>query len=214
MKTILFSISVFLFSLLVFQSCDNTADAISDAQKLSKLKEAIFTYDSTQITFTFPEGALNGEPFDSLIRKDSATYANPANYEVTIESYLNADNNSETSDDAKFDGMRMKIVLDTIASNPLELLADGFDLPKGASKQIKADGTMNLRTHKLPCLYIFQQTVDGFDIDATISPFVLYEIGTITGEIPIAESTVAIPTRADAATKNFLQGLLDSQVFE
>lgn len=187
---------------------------LSDAQKTAALRNVTVTYDSAGVALGLPAGAATGRSFEELKAEDSATYCNPANYSITIVQSLTADNTGPNAEDAKFDGMEIDVVFDTIGSAPLTTTAGGFEVKKNTALPVTAEGTMNLATHRPAGLYVFRQIVDGNDLATTMSPALLYKIGSAEGTIDIPAIHADIPTRASQETKDFLAGLLASGVFD
>ncbi len=213
-KRITFILSVALLVLL-FQYCkEEDKNIIEDVDQLTALKNVSFTYDSVSYQIGLPEGALSGQSFDSLMLEDSAKYANPENYSVTVMLNMTANNTKENARDAKFDGMEAIIVLDTIENNPIQPTADAFMVEKDQIIPVQARDSVNLATHKLPCLYMFRQIVAGTDIFTTVQPVLFYVIGSQEGTLPIPETQHNIPTRATDEMKYFLSGLIESGIFE
>lgn len=186
---------------------------LDDAQKIAALRKVTVTFDSTTYQFGLPQGALNGKTFDQLLDEDSATFANPANYKITILVNMTADNTKDGAQDAKFDGMTIDIIMDTMTSSPIHTVANAFEVKKNTTHPTEASGTINLATHRMPGLYIFRQTVDGDYLATTLSPSFNYTIGSQSGTIDLPDVQQNIPTRASSETKAFLKGLLDSGIF-
>jgi hypothetical protein len=187
-------------------------DAVDDTQQLVALRKVTVTFDSMTIEFGLPPFDTS-KTFAEHLAEDSATFANPANYSITSRLNMTADNTKEGAQDAKFDGMAIDIIMDTITSSPVSTIADPFTVSKNTTKAIEAHGTINLATHRLTGLYIFRQTVDGNVLATTISPFLNYTIGSQSGTIDLPDIKKDIPTRASPQTKAFLRGLLDSGIF-
>ncbi|MFP4522416.1 MAG: hypothetical protein ACLFQK_09750 [Fibrobacterota bacterium] len=216
MKKLLAAPAASIMLLIALCGCgdNNPSKAADDLDKTAALKKVTLSYDSASPSYDFPDSALSGKSFDSLKAADSAVYCDPSNYTVNFTAFMTADNTEKDADDAKFDGLRINIVMDTIESSPVETLSEAFEIGAGEIKDITADGSVNLETHKSACLYIFRQIVDGNDLVSTLMPFLKYSIGGAEGEIDIKDIEKEIPTRASDDLKNFLQGLLDSGVFE
>jgi hypothetical protein len=210
------TIVMLTFSMLLFQHCktEDPLDTIDDAARLAALRKVVITYDSMSYEIGLPEGALSGPSFDELMAADSSKYANPENYTVTFLANMKADNTNSGAMDAKFDGMVIGIVMDTIQSSPIDATTGAFEVDKGEIIPVVAQSFMNLKTHRLPCLYIFRQVVDGEDLTTTLSPKLNYTIGSSSGVIPLPSIQKDIPTRASDQTKAFLLGLLESGVFD
>jgi hypothetical protein len=189
-------------------------DAVSDTQKTAALRKVTVTSDSGQCEIGLPEGALSGRSFADLAAEDPATFTNPANYSITFGLNMTAHNTQSGAEDAKFDGMTVDIVMDTITSSPVRTAADAFEVKKNTVHSFQATGDINLQTHRRVGLYIFRQTVDGNDLATILSPVLYYKIGSQDGTIDLPDLQQNIPTRASDETKAFLSGLLNSGVFE
>ena len=207
-------ITLLAVSLLILYQCEEAKDTLDDAAKVAALKDVDFSYDSLGYELDLPEGASSGKSFDDLMEEDSATYANPENYTISFAANMNADNTKDDARDAKFDGMELDIVMDTISSSPIRTKAVAFEIPKGETKDVTAKNEINLKTHRLPGKYIFQQIVAGDDLATTLSPTLLYDIGSKSGDFDLPDIPKDIPTRASADTKEFLRGLLESGVLD
>jgi len=203
----------FSISILLYTNCSEE-NPIDDAQKIAALQNVTITFDSLSYEIGLPDGALNGKSFDSLMAIDSAKYANPANYTIGISGNFTADNTKEEAEDAKFDGMIVEIVMDTIELGPVQTIAEGFEIQKNTQLPVQTAGEINLKTHRQTGLYIFRQTVDGNDLATTLSPMLNYKIGIKKGSINVPDIHKDIPTRASEETKAFLSGLLESRIFE
>jgi hypothetical protein len=197
---------------LCFQ-CD-VEEAISDTEKTAALRKVTVTSDSGQAEIELPEGALSGRSFAELAADDPATFTNPANYAITFILNMTADNSKDGAEDAKFDGMTVDMVMDTITSSPVKTEADAFEVKKNTTHSFQATGAINLQTHRKVGLYIFRQTVDGSDLATTLSPILYYKIGSQEGSIDLPDLQKDIPTRASEETKAFLSGLLESGIFD
>ncbi len=211
-------LSVVAFTILLsgflMMSCEKQKNVVEDSEKTLALKNVTIEYDSMSYGIGLPEGALSGIPFDSLLALDSAKYADPANYSIDFTANTTADNTSEDAEDAKFDGMILDIIMDTITSGPIRTTADGFDIAKNTTKPVTATGSINLETHKRTGLYIFRQTVDGNDLATTFDPTLKYKIGIQEGDIPLPSIQQDIPTRASPETIAFLEAVLASGILE
>lgn len=199
---------------LLIHACTEGDNAITDAQKLAALEKVTVSMDGMDYDILLPEGALSGESFEELMKKDSSKFADPANYTINITVNSIADNTDDDARDAKFDGMYIDLVMDTIASTPIRTEAEGFEIEANTTQEVPAYGSINLETHKQAGLYIFQQTVDGNDLTTKFSPVLLYELGTLEGDIPLPSVTIDIPTRASEEMKAFLRDLLESGILE
>jgi hypothetical protein len=199
---------------IIFTSCKDDDNVLTDAEQTAALKNVTFKYDSMQYILGFPEGALDGHTFAELMELDSSKYANPANYTIAFLLLMDADNTKSNSKDAKFDGMVADVIMDTIESTPVEMIAGPFEIMKNTKDTVIADGSINLATHRQTGLYIFRQVVDGNDLATTLAIKLNYKFGLFTGDIPLPEIHQDIPTRASEETKEFLRGLLESGVME
>jgi hypothetical protein len=214
MKTILNSalVFIFLFSVIFFTRCKKD-EVFSDIDKKAAMAKVTISYDSASFDLGLPTGALNGKSFQELKKEDSAKYCNPQNYSVTFVVSLLANNEKEGARDAAFDGMTLHIIMDTIQSSPLTAVTDSFEVKKNSTRTVQVKGTINLKTHRFPGLYIFRQMVDGNDISTTQTPSLNYTIGELQGTIDLLSIHENIPTRASEETRAFLRGLLDSEIF-
>ena len=207
--------SIILISILFVQcSRENIDDITDDAQKIAALRKVTVTYDSLGYTLGLPEGALGGQSFEELMEEDPDKYGNPENYSIELAGYLKADNTAQDAQDAKFDGLGLDIVMDTITQAPINATAGEFEIPKNTTATVVAAGSINLATHRLTGLYMFGQIAEGLDLSTTIIPILYYEIGIQEGTIPLPGIQKDIPTRASDETKAFLRGLIDSGVFD
>ncbi|MFH0865064.1 MAG: hypothetical protein V1904_02640 [Bacteroidota bacterium] len=194
--------------------CSSCRKELSDAERVAALKNVVWTFSGMTFSVNLPANALSsGLSFDSLMSVDSATYANPANYSIDFIVNMLADNTRENAEDAKFDGMIVNLIMDTLDNVPISTTANAFELLKNTGQQVVAEGGLNLSTHKLAGLYIFRQMVDGADLATTLSPILNYSIGSLNGVINVPDIHQQIPTTASIEMKNFLNGLLDSGVF-
>ena len=216
MKRHIYLISSILLTMIIgLNSCEEATTAISDTQKLAALRNVTVQFNGMEYEIGLPPGALSGTALaDLLLGEDSSTYKNPENYSISIAANLTVDNTASDAEDAKFDGMEIDIVLDTIESNPINMYTPGFEVEKGKTYPVQMETTINLKTHKAAGLYIFRQTVDGNDLATTTYPYLHYTIGTQTGTIDIPSIYKEIPTRASEETKEFLSQLLDSGILE
>ena len=211
-KNTLLVYTILLFGM--FLSNCNKNNTVNDLQKTEALKNVTIIYDSTAYELVLPSGALSGKSFGELKKEDSATYTNPENYSITFLVNLTADNKKTNSEDAKFDGMTLNIVMDTIKSTPIKATTGPFEVKKNTTLPVQVESTINLKTHRLAGLYIFRQIVDGNDLATIQTPILNYKIGTLQGDIILHSVQENIPTRASDETKTFLKGMLDSGVFE
>lgn len=211
---LLFFITI-LNAIMLIASCkEDKDDVIQDLDQTAALKKVVFTYDSMSINIGLPAGALSGVPFDTLLAQDSATYANPENYSIETIACFTADNTASDAGDAKFDGMDLDIIMDTINSGPIEAKTDAFEVKANEVKAVQAKDSINLKTHRLTGLYMFRQIVDGADLATTLKPDLKYSIGSQSGSLPLPATQHNIPTRASDEMKDFLSGLLESGVFD
>lgn len=187
---------------------------LTDAQKLAAMRYVKISYEGMSYEISLPSGAGSGQSFAELMIADASTYTNPANYSITISVDASADNTDPGKEDAKFDGLGVDVVMDTLDSEPIEMMSAGFEVDKGEIHPIDLSASINLETHRKSGLYIFQQTVDGNDLATTLHPYLLYDIGTLEGEIPLPAQQRDIPTAASQETKDFLSQLLASGIFE
>jgi len=197
--------------LLINCSDDNP---LTDAQKIAALRKVTVVYDSMSYEISLPPGALSGQSLAELMVSDSSTFANPANYSIAIALNVTADNTDPEAEDAKFDGMNIDIVMDTIESNPITMSTEGFEVGKNETYPIQLETTINLETHREPGLYIFRQTVDGNDLATTTYPYLHYDLGIQQGTINLPSLYKEIPTRASDETKEFLRQVLESGMFD
>ena len=195
----------------IFSSCKK--DTLTDTEKLAALKDVSFTYQSMNADLTLPAGALGGQTFDQLMTADSATFANPENYTVSFLVKMLASNTKENAQDAKFDGMTVDMIMDTLQNIPVSTTASGFDILKNTTQEVIAQGNIKLSTHKPVVLYIFKQMSNGQDLSTTLSTYLNYNIGSLNGELALPSFHQNIPTTASPEMKSFLSGLLNSGVF-
>lgn len=195
-------------------ACENIKDSKDDIDQTAALRNVNITYENCTYQLGLPEGALDGQTFNELLDIDSGKFANPANYTISFVMNLNADNTSADARDAKFDGMLTNLVMDTITSTPLSFETNAFTVAKGENKQVPSEATINLETHKTTGLYVFKQTVAGSDLATTISPVLMYNIGSLEKSINIPDIQQDIPTRASDETKTFLRELLASGILD
>jgi len=196
----------------LFSNCKKDK-TLSDAEKLAALRNVNFAYNNMGFSIHLPDSALNGKTFDQLMAQDSATYANPANYSITFSVNMIADNTKDNAEDAKFDGMTINMIMDTIKSHPVSTEASAFEILKNTTQPVSATGGINLKTHRLTGLYIFKQIVAGADLATTLSTILNYNVGSLSGVIDLPDIHQQIPTTATPAMKSFLSGLLNSGVF-
>jgi hypothetical protein len=209
-KTTLFCCGLFMVLLLSNCSKSNT---VNELDQTAALRNVTITYDSVVYQLGLPADALSGKSFDQLKNDDPATYTNPANYSITFQGNYTANNKSSNAQDAKFDGMLVDIVMDTINSEPIKTTVDSFKVKKNTSVPVQSKATINLATQRRTGIYIFQQVVNGNDLVTTQTPYLNYKIGLLKGTIQLPSFKENIPTRASGETKAFLQGLLGSGIF-
>ena len=214
MKRLTIIFGIILIISLMFTGCSEDNNPLSDAQKIAALRKVTIVYDSMSYEIGLPPGALSGQSFADLLLNDSSTYADPANYSIAISLNITADNTDPEAEDAKFDGMDIDMVMDTIESNPIIMSTEGFEVMKGETYPVATSTTINLETHRQPGLYIFRQTVDGNDLATTTYPYLHYELGIQQGTINLPSIYKDIPTRASEETKEFLRQLLESGIFD
>jgi hypothetical protein len=213
MKTQFKSLAVlFLAITALLSSCQK--DTLTDAEQLAALKDVGFTFQSMNANLSLPTGALGGQTFDQLMAADSSTFGNAENYSVSFLVKMLANNTKENAKDAKFDGMSINMIMDTLESAPITTAANGFEILKNTTQEVIAQGNIKLSTHKPAVLYIFKQMADGQDLTTTLSTYLNYNIGSLNGAIALPSFQQQIPTSASAETKSFLTGLLNSGVFQ
>lgn len=206
-------ISLLLSIFILAVSCE-TEKVISDAQKYAALRNVTIIYDGMAYDIGLPPGPTGGQTLAELILTDSATYKNPANYSIGISLNVTVDNTNLGAEDAKFDGMGIDIVMDTLDSEPIQMVNDGFEVPKNETHPATLATTINLETHRKTGLYIFKQTVAGNDLSTTIYPYMEYDIGIYQGTLSLPPIHKDIPTQASAETKDFLRQLLKEGIFD
>ena len=214
MKKIYVIYGLILLMGLMFVGCSEDNNPLTDAQKIAALRKVKIVYDSMSYEIGLPPGALSGQSLADLMLNDSSTYADPANYSITISLNVTADNTDPDAEDAKFDGMDIDIVMDTIESNPINMSTEGFEVKKGETYPVETSTTINLETHREAGLYIFRQTVDGNDLATTTYPYLHYVLGIEQGTLNLPSIYKEIPTRASEETKEFLRQLLESGIFD
>ena len=195
-------------------SCFGEDNPVEDARKTAAIRKVGVTVDSGSVSPQLPAGAQSGRSFDSLAAEDSATYTDPGNYGIDLAYYFLINNTAEDAEDAKFDGLTADIVFDTLSNPPVTAESGAFEVAKNETRKVPVSTSMNMAEHRLPCLYVFQQIVDGADVKTTVSPNLSYKIGLAQGVIEIPDIVVNIPTRASEETKEFLSGMLQSGLFE
>jgi hypothetical protein len=188
-------------------------DVVTDIDQTAALRNVSITYDSTTYQLGLPAGALSGKSFADLKAQDPTTYTNPQNYSIALVIHLLANNKTANAADAKFDGMSLNIVMDTIVSSPVIASAPAFVVLKNTNLPVPVSSSINLKTQRAAGLYIFKQIVAGSDLSTTQTPVFNYSFGVLQGTIPLPSFHENIPTRVDDGTKAFLKGLLDSGIF-
>ena len=202
----------FIIIAMILSNC-NKNNAVSDVDQTAALRNVTITYDSSEYQLALPAGYSSGKSFAQLKKEDSATYTNPANYTVIFSGNYTANNKSTNAQDAKFDGMAVNIVMDTINSSPIKTTTDAFTVKKNTSIPLQLKSTINLAMQRRAVLYIFRQVVNGSDLVTTQTPILNYKIGLLQGIITLPSFKENIPTRASNETKAFLVGLLNSGSF-
>jgi hypothetical protein len=197
---------------LFFANCKKN-NPVTDIDQTAALRNVTVTYDSITFQLGLPAGAISGKTFDQLRTEDPTTYTNPANYSITFSGNYTANNKKSNAQDAKFDGMTIIMIMDTIKSSPINTTANAFEVKKNTSIPVQLKGTINLATHKRAGIYIFKQVVAGNDLVTTQTLALNYKIGVLQGTIDLPSIKENIPTRASAQTKDFLRGLLNSGIF-
>jgi hypothetical protein len=197
-----------IFALISF-SCTKE---ITDAQKVEALKDVTLSYDSVALNVSLPEGALSGQSFADLRTQNEALYSNLANYTVGFATYLKANNTKSGATDAAFQGMAVNLIMNNLTGSPIQTSTGAVTISKNEIKPVVVSGNINLLTHKLVGKYIFQQMVDGNDLATKIAPILKYQIGSLQGDLNLPQFNQNIPTRASSNTKNFLSGLLSSDL--
>lgn len=200
-----------------FSSCEEIEDvknAIDDTQKTLALKNVNFSLDSLTTDITLPDNSWEGKTFRELYENNKAIYEDPSNYAIKLNSYFLADNTSDDAADAKFGGMVQNIVFNNIDETPFELETPSFEVEEDKKLTVNGQGTINLETHRLPGLYIFQQIVDGNPLDTKILNELFYQIGSSEGSFKLPEVQKNIPTRASEEMKKFLGDLLASGILD
>jgi hypothetical protein len=163
---------------------------------------------------SFPENSWEGKTFDEVYQNNKAAYEDLSNYTIRINTFYLADNTSSEAADAKFGGMAQSIVFNNIDEMPLQLQTSAFEIEKDETRTVNGEGQINLETHRLPGLYIFQQIVDGNPLDTKILNELFYQIGSAEGSFNLPEVRQDIPTRASVEMKDFLRGFLESGILD
>jgi hypothetical protein len=209
MKKITLSILVMVVVATFIISCKKE---VTDLQKVEALKNVTLSYDSIALNVSLPQGALSGQTFAELRAQNEALYSNLANYTIGFATYLKANNTKSGATDAAFQGMVINLVMNNLTGSPIQTSTGAVTILKNEIKPVIASGSINLLTHKLVGKYIFQQIVDGNDLATKIAPILNYQIGSLAGGLNLPEINQNIPTRASDNTKNFLSGLLSSNL--
>jgi len=191
------------------------SDGADDANQLTALKNVDFTFSSISYSIAgLPTGDDLNSSFAELLAANPEKYSNPAAYTISFSLNMQADNTSSDSEDAKFDGMNVDMLINDISEAPVELTTGVLTIPKAISTPFTAGGSLNLQTHKQPGKYIFQQIVDGNPISTEITPEVLYKFGPLEGSLELLSWEQLIPTSASPETKAFLSNLLSSGLLD
>lgn len=209
MKKITLTLAVLALIAVFNISCKKE---VTDAQKVEALKDVTLSYDSVALNLSLPEGALSGQSFAELRANNEALYSNLANYTIGFTTYLKASNTKSGAADAAFQGMAVNLIMNNLTGTPIQTATGPVTILANEIKPVTIAGSINLLTHKLVGKYIFQQMVDGNDLATKIAPVLKYQIGALAGDLNLPEINQNIPTRASANTKNFLSGLLASDL--
>lgn len=209
MKKITLSLVVLSLVILFSSSCKKE---VTDAQKVEALKNVTLSYDSVALNVNLPQGALSGQSFSELRAQNEALYSNLSNYTLGFATYMKASNTKTDATDAEFQGMTMNMIMNNLSSTPIQTSTGAVTILKNETRPIVTSGSINLLTHKLVGKYIFQQMVAGNDLATKVAPILNYQIGSLQGGLNLPEFNQNIPTRASDNTKNFLTGLLASEL--
>lgn len=209
MKKITLSLVVLSLVILFSSSCKKE---VTDAQKVEALKNVSLSYDSVALNVNLPQGALSGQSFSELRAQNEALYSNLSNYTLGFATYMKASNTKTDATDAEFQGMTMNMIMNNLSSTPIQTSTGAVTILKNETRPIVTSGSINLLTHKLVGKYIFQQMVAGNDLATKVAPILNYQIGSLQGGLNLPEFNQNIPTRASDNTKNFLSGLLASEL--
>jgi hypothetical protein len=185
---------------------------VTDAQKVEALKNVTLSYDSVALNISLPQGALSGQTFAELRAQNDTLYSNLANYTIGFATYLKANNTKSGATDAEFQGMTINMIMNNLTGTPIQSTTGAVTILKNEIRPLVTTGSINLLTHKLVGKYIFQQMVAGNDLATKIAPILNYQIGSLQGGLNLPEFNQNIPTRASDNTKNFLSGLLASDL--
>ncbi len=207
-------ISIIALSLLVFlTNCEKTKE-LSDLDKTAALRNVTVTYDAATYNIGVPNVAT-GKSFSELRKtSDSTKILDPANYTISFAANMKTANTKTDAEDAKFESSALNIVMDTLKSTPLKAVAEGFEVKKAETVTTPISGSVNLKTHKKAGLYIFTQTLAGFDLSTTLTPSLGYNIGSYKGFIDFISIQQNIPTRASEETKAFIRDAIAAGVFK
>ncbi len=185
---------------------------VSDAKKLEALKNVSLSYDSVAFNVSLPQGALSGQSFSELRSQNEALFSNLANYTISFATHMKANNTKSGATDANFQGMAVNLIMNNLTGSPIKTSTGAFDILKNQIMPVVASGSINLLTHKEVGKYIFQQIVAGNDLATKLAPVLNYKIGSLQGGLNLPQIPANIPTRASDNMKNFLGGLLESNL--
>jgi len=211
MKKITLSIVVFATITIFSISCEKE---VTDAQKVEALKNVSLSYDSIALNIDLPQGSLSGQSFAELRSQNEELYSNLANYSIDFATYLKANNTKTDATDAEFQGMVVNLIMNNLTGSPIQTSTGAVTIPKNEIKPVICSGGINLLTHKLVGKYIFQQVVAGGDLATKLAPILNYKIGSLQGGLNLPQISANIPTRASDNMKNFLGGLLESDLMQ
>lgn len=209
MKKITLTLAVLALIAVFNISCKKE---VTDAQKVEALKNVTLSYDSVALNVSLPQGALSGQTFAELRAQNEALYSNLANYTIGFATYMKANNTNSGAEDAEFQGMAINMIMNNLTSTPIQTSTGAVTILKNEIRPVITSGSINLLTHKLVGKYIFQQMVAGNDLATKIAPILNYQIGSLQGGLNLPVISQNIPTRASDNTKNFLSGLLESDL--
>ena len=200
--------------LLVFflSSClvEDAKEGATDTQKIVALRGVTLRYVSLSVNLKLPGEPPWTKSFSDLRKTDPTTFNNLSNYTISLALQMTADNSNKDAQDAKFDGIDINLLLDTLDHQPVALISPAFDLPKGEKVAVSSSGTINLATHKQVGKYIFQQMADGADLDTRLIPTLKYKISQLEGSFTIDTLSQKVPTEKTLFLKDVLNsGLLD-----
>ena len=196
-------------------SCEEVKETVDDVQKTAALRNVNVSYDSLSVDVVLPQTSLEGKTFSELLENNTEKFSDPANYVVKLATHYTADNTADNAEDAKFAGMVQDIVMNDIEEEtPVSFETPGFEIEQNSTKAISSNGEINLETHRLTGLYIFQQIVKEEPLDTHILTWLMYDFGSQEGKIEGPEVQKEIPTKASDETKAFLSGLIKKGIFE